>query len=160
MFKTAVDIMLFKGFRHQSAEEESRLAAQIEKEIQAKEEELAFAAPEIPPVEVRLKELEIPNASEARKTTVEQIQKNSEKEVRKEASEILEKAMRAIQEAIADEKFAVDLGGPGRPDPGYVILAQAYGNYREDSRTTALEKLRELGYRVEEVDNIFIRITW
>jgi len=105
-------------------------------------------------------EINLPSAASARNKTLEAIKKNASVAVNREASEMLTKALQAIQYAVSNEKFSVDLGGPGRPEPGNVILKHSYGEYLEDARKTVLKKLESQGYKVQEFDNIFIRISW
>jgi len=167
MFKNSVDIMLFKDDPHKvdPKQEAKRL------EIEALEKQKAEEKKEIEDAEQLQKtleeavveasvEIDLPSAASTRTRTLEAIKKNASVAVAKEASEILSKALQAIQYAVNNEKFSVDLGGPGRPEPGSVILKQAYGAYLEDARKTVLKKLEEQGYKVQEFDNIFIRISW
>jgi len=167
MFKNSVDIMLFKEDPTQvdPQQEAKRLAIEmLEKQKSDERKEVANAV-ELQKtltdaVEGAAIDVNLPSAAEIRNRTLDAIKKNASLTVTKEASEILAKALQAIENAVINEKFSVDLGGPGRPEPGQVILKQAYGAYLEDARKTVHKKLEEQGYKVHEFENIFIRISW
>jgi acyl-CoA hydrolase len=105
-------------------------------------------------------EIDFPSAEEIRQKTLDFIKQNAALAVKKESTEILKTAMKAIEFAIANEKFNCELGGPGRPEPGSVVLRQSYGAYHEDARKFVLKRLTEQGFKVQEVDDVYIKIAW
>ncbi len=168
MFKNSVDIMMFKGEGAQKLDPEQEaklkeleaieLRKEEERQIEKHEEEIQTAHDEA--IDEADMEIELPSAEQIRSRTLEAIKKNAAVAVKKEATEILKQAMKAIEFAISDEKFSCELGGPGRPEPGAVILRQAYGAYHEDARKVAKKRLEEQGYKVQEFENVYIKISW
>lgn len=151
-FKNAIDIMLFR-----SPEEEITL-----KEDQDRLEETTLpvkSSSSASALDFLFQAFGF-SARDAHARTREQIRINAEKAIREESTEILEKALLAIQDAISDERFLCDLGGPGRPEPGRYALKQSYSEYREDSRRFVTEHLRAMGYLVKEVEGISLCIDW
>lgn len=167
VFKNAVDIMLFKGFKEAQDPTVAEKLKSIEIEEKQKEEHRKESEKSQQVSKLREKAVDetevdhqIPSAAEIRNRTLQKIKANAEVAIKKEAGEIMKKALEAIEYAISDEKFSVDLGGPGRHDPGPVILKQALGNYSEDARKVVIKKLHEQGFKTQEMDDIFIRISW
>ncbi len=103
---------------------------------------------------------EIPSAESMRQRTIETIKENAAVAVKKEATEILKMALRSIELAISNECFSCELGGPGRPELGQIVLRQSYGAYHEIARKFVLKRLREKGYEVEVFDEVYLKISW
>lgn len=100
------------------------------------------------------------SARDAYTRTQEQIRINSEKLIKEEATEILQKTLAAIEYAISDEKYKTDVGGPGRPNASQFVLKKSYSEYRRDSKDYVCDHLRRMGYAVSEVEDVYLLVDW
>lgn len=111
-------------------------------------------------------EVEVMDASLARKKTEDTRRFNSMAAVRKEATEILKKVNDNMKYAIAEEKYHCDLFGPSRAQvleqhpPKKLVLRNNLKEYHPETMEAVMQHLELAGYKTEIVDNIIFRIKW